>query len=214
MIPTLPPADRQARTAFSKAAIELRPVVAIALEEDPLRRRHLRLVDVLGREELRDPEVGVHRPLAVGAHQHHAAPGLLGMVAGCERRRIVRPLRPQVVREDRPELVVLHLPHIGRSRPERRQAGDGVGRRASRDLPGRPHMPVEIDRPPSVDQLHDAALDAVLGEEAVLDMAQHVHEGIADPNHLVSLGHKFFSSKVQMSRIRQAGQAGLRARQV
>lgn len=54
----------------------VRPVEAVALEEDPLGRGHLGLVDVGGSEEFRDAKIGRHRPLAVRGDEHHAAPGL------------------------------------------------------------------------------------------------------------------------------------------
>ena len=50
--------------------------------------------------------------------------------------------------------------------------GDGVGGRAAGDLARRAHAAVELDRAGGVDQLHDALLDAVRGEEAVLDVAR------------------------------------------
>ena len=201
-------ADRLAEGRLAVGAVE-----AVALEEDPFRPRHLGLVDILRREEFRDPEIGVHRPLAVRGHQHHAAPGLGRVVARRERRGIARPLRPQVMGEDRAELVVLDLAHIGRARPERREPGDGIGRRAARDLARRPHAAVELDRARGVDQLHDALLDAVLVEEALLDRGDDIDDRIADADDLDGLAQIVFSSKSQRSRIRQAAQAGLRALQ-
>ena len=91
--------------------------------------------------------------------------------------------------------------------------GDGVGGRAAGDLARRPHAAVELDRAGGVDQLHDALLDAVRGEEVVLDVGDHVDKGVADADHLVGLGHRFFSSKAQRSRMRQVRQCGLRATQ-
>ena len=71
-----------------------------------------------------------------------------------------------------------------------------------------------MDGAVAVDQLHDAALDAVLGEEAVLDMGNHVDQRVADADDLVLSRHRFFSSKAQRSRMMQTRQAGLRAVQV
>ena len=140
-------------------------------------------------------------------------PGLRRMAARRQRRGIPRPLGAQVVGEDRAELVVLHLSHIGGARAQRRQPRDGIGRRPARNLARRPHVPVKLDRAGGVDQLHDALLDAVLREKALLDRRDHVDDGVADAHDLVGFAQIVFSSNSQRSRIRQAPQAGLRALQ-
>ena len=63
------------------------------------------------------------------------------------------------------------------------------------------------------DQLHDALLDAHQVQEAVVRLADHIHDGVADADNLI-LTHRFFSSNMQRSRIKQVPQRGFRALQV
>ena len=109
-------------------------------------------VDVGGMQILRGAEIGVHGALAVRRHQHVAAPG---RGAGGRRRRVKRDAGgADIVGEGAAELVVFDLADEGGAAAERRQADDGVGRRAAGNFHRRPHGVIDRLRARLVDQRH------------------------------------------------------------
>ena len=134
-------------------------VPQVALEVHDLRPGHELLVEVLGPEGRGHPQVGGHRPLAVVGDEHQAPPR--GPVVAGVRRRArpatsgpARPRRGMSWMKTSPSSSAATLPEEPDPAAERGHPGGGVGRRAARDLDGRPHGLVERGRPGQVDEGH------------------------------------------------------------
>ena len=95
--------------------------------------------------------------------------------------------------KDRPQLVILNLANIGRPPTQMRDPRNRIGRRAARNLARGPNAGVKLHRAGHVDQLHDALLDPVIGQEAFARLRKHIDHRIADSNDLKCL-HSVFSS--------------------
>ena len=100
---------------------------------------------MLGPEELRAPEVGVHGALGVGGDDDEAAAG--GRPVGGRRAVEGHAGGPEVVGEHGAELVVADPPDVGGPAPEAGDAGDGVGGRAARHLDAGGPSPRRAPRP-------------------------------------------------------------------
>ena len=159
-------------------------------------------------------KVGIHRTLSIGCHQDDTAPRFGLFRLGREGRLVDRALRPEVMRDDRAKLVVFHLADVSRRSAKRRDDGNCIGRRPSRDFLRWSDASVQIDGAVHVDQLHDALLDPGICQKAVIAARQHVDHRVPDADHVKRLVHSVLSSNWQNSRIRHALHLGLRATQV
>jgi hypothetical protein len=85
------------------------------------------------------------------------------------------------------ELVVAHLAQVLRGAAERGDPDDRVRRRPAGDLDGGAHRVVDLGRTGLIDQRHRALRHPQAIDEVVALVADHVDEGVADPDH-VELG--------------------------
>ncbi len=141
-----------------------------------------RPVHVGGAEPHGSAEERAHGALRVRGDQDEAPPG--GRPGGGPWGVVAHAGRAQVVTEDLSELIVAHLAHVVRAAAERRHAHHRVGRRAARDLDARAHRVVEGARPILVDEMHGPLHQALPLDQALLRLAQHVHQGVADAHHV------------------------------
>ena len=84
------------------------------------------------------------------------------------------------------EHVVLDLADEGRTRAERRQADDGIGRRAAGDFDRRTHGVVDRLRARLVDQRHRAFVHALFEQKIFLGAGDHIDDRIADAENVVT----------------------------
>ena len=92
--------------------------------------------------------------------------------------------RQQVVAEHLAEVVVADLADVRRRAAEAGDAAHRVGGRAAAHLDRRPERLVQLDGPVGVDQVHPALHQAVLDEELVGGVGDHVDQGVADADHV------------------------------
>ncbi len=97
-----------------------------------------------------------------------------------------------IVAEDAAELVGGDAADEAAFGAEGGEAGDGVGDRAARALDGRAHGLVKLRRLVRIDQAHEALVEVVLGEKALVAAGNDVDDGVADADHVVG----FFSHSV------------------
>ena len=146
----------------------LRPVEEVPLQVRDVGGGDEVAVDVLGAQELRRPEVGVHRPLGIGGDHDQAAPG--GRTLGGGRAPEHRARGPQVVREHRTELVVEHPTDERGLAAEAGDARDRVGGGATGRLDRVAHGRVDLLGARRLDERHRTLHEAVgLDEGVVLD---------------------------------------------
>ncbi len=88
------------------------------------------------------------------------------------------------MREDVAELVVSHTTHVFGASTQRRHSHDGVRGGTSRDLHTGSHGFVQLVRALPVDEGHAALGDPQTFDQAVVLVAQHVHEGVADADDI------------------------------
>jgi hypothetical protein len=161
--------------------------VQVTLEERDLGGGHDGGVDVVGTELAGGSEVGAHGALGVGRDQDQAPAG--GRPLGGRPPLEGDADGPDVVGEDRAELVVAHPPHEGTPPAERGQPRQRVGGRSAGDLHARAHRRVQRVGPLGVDQLHRALHQTVAIEEAVVGVGDHVDEGVADADDVERFLH-------------------------
>ena len=135
------------------------------------------------------PEIGVHRPLALGREQDHRAR---------RRRAIAQPrhavMDADALRSSAKTSPRRRRPHLADKRGAAAERGDarrGIGRAAARNLAflGR-HAVVEIGRPLRIDEVHDALGHALALEEVRIDRRDDVDDGVADGENVKpGLGH-------------------------
>ena len=93
--------------------------------------------------------------------------------------------REHVVAEHLAELVVVDLADVGGAAAEAGDTAHRVGGRAAAHLHRRAERLVQLDRAIGVDQVHPALDEAVLDQERVGRVGDHVDECVADPDHVV-----------------------------
>ena len=92
--------------------------------------------------------------------------------------------RVEVVAERLAEAVVLHPADVGGPAAEGRHARQRVGGRAARRLGLVAHGGVELLGPIGVDERHRPLGQVELVDERLVLGAEHVDEGVADPEHV------------------------------
>jgi hypothetical protein len=151
-------------------------------------RRDGLLVEIVGREQAGDAEVGVHRALGVRRDDDDAP---------TRRRGGVRRSGPEghadgveIVPEDGAQLVVGDLAEVRGAAAEAGEAAHRVGRRPTAHLDGGSERPVQVHGAVGVDQLHRPLDEPVVGEERVVGVGDDIDQGIADADHIeLGLGH-------------------------
>ena len=161
-------------------------VPEIALEVEQMGLAHQIKIEVFGLEIHRGAQVGAHRALGIGGHQDQAA-GRGGTVVRGGRVELGAD-GADVVAEDAPELVVAHAADEGGASSELGDAGERVGSGAAGGLEARAHARVEPLGLRLIHQGHRALAEAMVGEEGVIRLHQHVHDGVADADHIERLG--------------------------
>ena len=141
-------------------------------------------VDVVGMQILSGAEIGVHRALAVGRHQHVTT--CRGWAGRCGRRRKGDTRRADIMGKDAPKLIILDLSNEGRARPQARDPDDRIGRGATGNLHGRAHGVVKLRGPRLIDQLHGAFAHFLLRKEPVVGPRDHINDRIADTENIKS----------------------------
>ena len=91
-----------------------------------------------------------------------------------------------IVGEVAADFVGLHLADIGRAAAERGDADDAVGHRPARNDRRGAHDAVKPLRLRLVDQAHRALVQVVGDEEIILGTGEHVHDGVAEAEHVVA----------------------------
>jgi hypothetical protein len=164
----------------------VRAIEQVALHVQDLAVGDRRRVDVVGMQQRRHAEVGVHRPLGIGRHDDDApARGhLLGGGAGARAERDAD--SAQVVTEHVAEVVVGDLADVRRLAAEAGDAGHRVGRRAATHLDRRPERLVQADGALGLDERHRTLDQFLRGEEVVIGLGDDVDEGVADADDVVA----------------------------
>ena len=170
-----------------------RLVEQIAFQIEPGAARHRPRIHVRRREFGRGPQIRVHRALAVRRHRDHRA----------RRRRPAFQRRTIEVRADllhvghigRAQLVVGHLAEKRRPRAKAAQARHRVpGRSARRLHAARRQRVVEIVAPLRVDQVGARLGNVVPHQKVVIDLRDHVHDGVAERDDVVLHWHEIIST--------------------
>ena len=92
------------------------------------------------------------------------------------------------MREGAAEIVALDPAHKGAAAAKARQPDDGIGGRAAGDFDGRAHGVIDRLGARLVDQRHAAFVHALLEQKVVLGAGDHVNNGIADAENVVTGG--------------------------
>src|ERR1700730_613459 len=150
----------------------------ISLKIDDLRDGNDIGIDILGMQVLRCAKIGIHGPLAVRGDQHVAT--CCGRACGGRRRCKRNPGRPDVVREDPAELVVLDLADERGARTQARDTHNGVCCRAARHLYCRTHCVVDSRSLGLINQLHAPLPHVMSDQEVVFRARNHIHNRVAD----------------------------------
>ena len=189
-----------------------RLVEEIAFEEQEFGiARHV-LGHVLRPQIGRDAQIGVHRALAIGGDEDHAARA--GKFGPRDRRiREIGTLGLQGPGVEAPQRIVAHPADESGLEPQIAAARQRVADRSARRLGAVLHRGIEHLGAFTLDQLHDALGDPHVIEEGIIGLGQHIDNGVADADHLIAF-HAVLSSNGQRSLIRQSAQRGLRAVQI
>ncbi len=91
--------------------------------------------------------------------------------------------------EDATKLILPDPANIGRGATKIGEAGDGIGDRSARHFGCRAHRRIDFARAIEVHQRHGAAHGADLLQKCVIDVSQHVDDGIADAEQLDGMIH-------------------------
>jgi hypothetical protein len=157
-------------------------VPEISFQIDDLRAFDRGGVDGAAVELLGGAEKGVHGPLRIGGDENQRSRGRSNVVP--RRNQEVDPQALDIVAVDVAELVARHLADEGGAAAERGEARGRVAGRSAAEFAPRPHRAVEPLRFGLVDQAHRALGQALLGQEGVSGIGNHVDDGIADRQHI------------------------------
>ena len=161
-------------------------VEQVALHVEHLAVGDRRRVDVVGMQQRRHAEVGVHRALGVGRDDDDAAAGGHRLVGRPSARPEGDADGAQVVSEHVAEVVVGDLADVGGAAAEAGDAGHRVGRRSTAHLDGRAEGVVEAERAAGLDQRHRALDELLTDQEIVVGLGDDVDEGVADADDVVA----------------------------
>jgi hypothetical protein len=84
------------------------------------------------------------------------------------------------------ELVASHAAYEAAFAPEGGNSGARVRHRPAGLLLGRSHSGIKLIGLGSVDQLHEAFLHAVIGQERLVAARNDIDDGIANPNNVIA----------------------------
>ena len=157
-------------------------VPQVALQVENFRLGHQIQVQVPGVQAHGSPQIGAHRALGIRGDQNQAAGGggatgrCGGVKAGTHRSNVVG--------ENRPQLVIAHPADEGRLAAQLGNAGQGVGGGTTGGFQSRAQAGVKPFGRNLIDQGHGALAQAMFLKEAVVGLDQHVHDGVADADHI------------------------------
>ena len=172
-------------------------LAVILVEKIALKEQDFGVLDdlerhVLGRKLRRNPQIGVHRALAIGRDEDHRA--RRGQIGRLHRRvREIRALGIQRGLVEMAQGVIGDAADESRRQAKVAQPRDGVADRAAGRLGALGHRGIKLFGAVAVDQLHDALFDAHRGQEFIVALRDHIDDGVADADNLVFL-HAVFSS--------------------
>ena len=142
-------------------------VVEIPLKEQKLGIADHRVIDVLGADFGRNPEIGVHRPLAIGRHENHRA--RCGQLTPRDRRidkggAVILGLAGIELAQ----LIVVHTTNEPSFQTQVPDPRNRVRNRTTRGQRAFPHRIIEQFTTALLNQLHHPLLDAHLVQKRIV----------------------------------------------